>query len=42
MSSTLKVPNDKTLLFVSPNEYIIDGQPGIAQPNRNEWSKTRS
>ena len=32
MSSTLKVPNDKTLLFVSPNEYIIDGQPGIAQP----------
>ena len=32
VSSTLKVPNDKTLLFVSPNEYIIDGQPGIAQP----------
>ena len=32
MSSTLKVPNDKTLLYVSPNEYTIDGQPGIAQP----------
>ena len=27
MSSTLKVPNDKTLLYVSPNEYTIDGQP---------------
>ena len=32
MSSTLKVPNDKTLLYVSPNEYTIDGQPGIAEP----------
>ena len=32
MSSTLKVPNDKTLLFVTPNEYNIDGQPGIAEP----------
>ena len=32
MSSTLKVPNDKTLLYVYPNEYTIDGQSGIEEP----------
>ena len=32
MSSTLKVPSDIALLYVSPNEYTIDGQPGIAEP----------
>jgi cell division protein FtsA len=26
MSKTMKVPNDKTLLYAVPSEYLIDGQ----------------
>ena len=32
MSSTMKTPSGKTLLYVSPNEYIIDKEPGVAEP----------
>ena len=32
ISSTMKVPSDKTLLSVMPIEYIVDGQPGISDP----------
>ena len=32
ISSTMKVPSDKTLLSVMPIEYIVDGQPGIIDP----------
>ena len=32
MSSTLKIPNDKTLLYVVPNSFFIDGQGNIDDP----------
>ena len=32
ISSTMKVPSDKTLLSVMPIEYIVDGQPGTSDP----------
>ncbi len=32
MSKTMKVPNDKTLLYAVPSEYLIDGQNGIKDP----------
>ena len=32
MSSTLKIPNDKTLLYVVPNSFFIDGQGSIDDP----------
>ena len=32
MSSTLKIPNDKTLLYVVPNSFLIDGQDNINDP----------
>ena len=32
MSSTMKIPNDKTLLYAMPNNYFIDGQGGINDP----------
>ncbi len=32
MSSTMKIPNNKTLLYAMPNNYFIDGQGGIADP----------
>ena len=32
MSSTMKIPNDKTLLYAMPNNYFIDGQGDISDP----------
>ena len=32
MSSTLKIPNDKTILYVVPNSFFIDGQGNIDDP----------
>ena len=32
MSSTLKIPNDKTLLYVVPNSFFVDGQGNIDDP----------
>ena len=32
MSSTLKIPTDKTLLYVVPNSFFIDGQGNIDDP----------
>ena len=32
MSSTMKIPNDKTLLYAMPNNYLIDGQGDISDP----------
>ena len=32
MSSTMKIPDDKTLLYVMPNSYSIDGQGDITDP----------
>ena len=32
MSSTMKIPNDKTLLYAMPNSYLIDGQGDISDP----------
>ena len=32
MSSTMKIPNNKTLLYAMPNNYFIDGQGGINDP----------
>ena len=32
MSSTMKIPHDKTLLYAMPNSYFIDGQGDISDP----------
>ena len=32
MSKTMNVPNDKTLLYAVPSEYLIDGKNGIIDP----------
>jgi len=32
LSKTMKVPNDKTLLYALPNVYLVDGQNGITDP----------
>ena len=32
MSSTLKIPTDKTLLYVVPNSFFVDGQGNIDDP----------
>ena len=32
MSSTMKIPNNKTLLYAMPNNYFIDGKGGINDP----------
>ncbi len=32
MSSTMKIPNDKTLLYAMPNSYRVDGQGDISDP----------
>lgn len=32
MSSTMKIPSDKTLLYAMPNSYLIDGEGDISNP----------
>ena len=32
MSKTMNVPNDKTLLYAVPSEYLVDGKNGIVDP----------
>ena len=32
MSSTMKIPSDKTLLYAMPNSYLIDGVGSISNP----------